>query len=137
MAYTSRKLGEICCDAPIDASPAAYRRAPVDQAKAAALLARLEMFKMMERWGVDPAAAHGDGGRRAPRRKRRGSRPRPMRAEADAPDLAQRVIKAGAADLAFGLDGNGDIAAVAAAPRLTGRCCFPAARRSNRCLPPV
>ena len=114
MAYTSRKLGEICCDAPIDASPAAYRRAPVDQAKAAALLARLEMFKMMERWGVDPAAARETaGGGAAPETAREPSRP--MRAEAGAPDLAQRVIKAGAADLAFGLDGNGDIAAVAAA----------------------
>lgn len=62
MAYTSRKLGEICCDAPIDAEPGHYLRGPVDQKKAAALFARLEMFKMMERWGVDPQAAAGEGG---------------------------------------------------------------------------
>lgn len=115
MAYTSRRLGEIRCDAPIDVSPEAYRRAPVDQGKAAALLARLEMFKMMERWGVNPSAARetAGGGGAAPKAAREPSRP--MHVAADAPNFAQRVIKAGAADLVFGLDGSGDIVAVAAA----------------------
>lgn len=94
MAYTSRKLGEICCDAPIDAEPGHYLRGAVDQKKAAALFARLEMFKMMERWGVDPQAAAGEGA--ATRRLRRAREPsRPLTVSADPADFAGRVAAGG------------------------------------------
>ena len=112
MAYTSRKLGEICCDAPIDAEPGHYLRGPVDQKKAAALFARLEMFKMMERWGVDPQAAAGEGGDVPPAAACEPSRP--LTVSAGPADFAGRVAAAGGADVIAGLDGSGDIVAVAA-----------------------
>ncbi len=58
-AYMSLDLARICCQAPVDADPAHYLRGPVDEAGAARLFARLEMFSMMNRWGIDPAAAAG------------------------------------------------------------------------------
>ncbi|WP_147539067.1 DNA polymerase I [Anaerotruncus rubiinfantis] len=60
MAYTSRTLAKIDCDVPIDADPESYRRAEPDAAKAGALFARFEMFKLADRWGIDPTAAAAD-----------------------------------------------------------------------------
>lgn len=52
MAYMSRDLARICCDAPIDTIFENYLPKPVDQSTAANLFARFEMFKMQEKWGV-------------------------------------------------------------------------------------
>ncbi|MDY4192117.1 MAG: DNA polymerase I [Oscillospiraceae bacterium] len=51
-AYLSRELAEICLDAPVDTDLAHYAPQPVDRQAAAALLARLEMFKMIDRLGL-------------------------------------------------------------------------------------
>lgn len=56
-AYLSRTLGTICKTAPIDPDPAAYAAVPMDRAALARLLTRLEMFKMIDRLGLQDAAA--------------------------------------------------------------------------------
>ena len=58
-AYMSRTLGTICCEAPIDTAPEQYRLRPMQKPELAALLARLEFFKWIEKWelsGVTVAA---------------------------------------------------------------------------------
>ncbi len=57
MAYLSRELVTIDCKAPIDASIASYKIAAANNAKAYALMARLELFSLMQRFGVMPQAA--------------------------------------------------------------------------------
>ena len=52
LAFLSLELAEICCDAPIDAEPTHYARGPIDHPAAYRLLARLEMFSLIERLGV-------------------------------------------------------------------------------------
>lgn len=59
MADMSRTLARIDCGAPIDTNLNAYTVSPVDQPAAAALFARLEMYKMQQKWGVDPSAFAG------------------------------------------------------------------------------
>ncbi|MDL2233539.1 DNA polymerase I [Ruminococcaceae bacterium OttesenSCG-928-L11] len=54
MAWLSRELGEINCQSPIDVQPADCVKQPVDNAKAYNLMARLELFSLMERFGVRP-----------------------------------------------------------------------------------
>ncbi len=54
-AYLSRKLGEICCNVPIDTDIAHYTVSQRDDTKLAATLADLEMFKMIERLGLSDA----------------------------------------------------------------------------------
>ncbi len=49
-AYMSRTLGTICCEAPIDTAPESYRLRPMQKPELAALLARLEFFKWIEKW---------------------------------------------------------------------------------------
>ena len=56
-ARMSRELAEICCAAPIDTAPGAYKRGAGKPAQAAALLAELEMHAMAERLGLDRAPA--------------------------------------------------------------------------------
>ena len=51
-AYMSRMLGTIRTDAPIDASPDAYRRGEPHYADAAALLRELECFNLIDRLGL-------------------------------------------------------------------------------------
>ncbi len=51
-AYMSRTLGTICCEAPIDTDPSHYVLRPMQKAELAALLARLEFFKWIEKWGL-------------------------------------------------------------------------------------
>lgn len=54
-AYLSQKLGEICCNVPIDTDIAHYTVSQRDDIKLAATLADLEMFKMIERLGLSDA----------------------------------------------------------------------------------
>ena len=110
LAYLSRKLGEICCDAPIDSDPAHYLRQPVDQPQAAALFARLEMFKLMERWGVDPAAAA-----QAPALPQEAPEPPapPLAVAVEPADYLEAVAQAGGAGLLYTPDGQGGFAALA------------------------
>ena len=53
LSYT---LGTIRTDAPIETAPGTYKRGAGDPAAAAALLAELEMHKVIDRWGLDAAA---------------------------------------------------------------------------------
>ncbi len=57
MAYLSRRLGEINRFAPISGNLADYLPKERDEAAAVSLLTRLEMYKMIERLGLDPAKA--------------------------------------------------------------------------------
>ena len=54
-AMLSLRLGKIDRFAPISENLEDYRKTPGDEAAAAALLARLEMYKMIDRLGLDPA----------------------------------------------------------------------------------
>lgn len=55
-AFLSYELGTIRTDAPIDTNIAAYVPTQGDPQAAAALMTRLELFKLMERLGVQPGA---------------------------------------------------------------------------------
>lgn len=57
MAFLSQELATICCEAPVPVAFSGYVRGPVDHAAAARLLTKLEMFKMIDRLGVDAKAA--------------------------------------------------------------------------------
>lgn len=52
-AYLSRKLGEICCTVPMDTDLSHYTLREPEKAELAALLTRLELFKIMERLELD------------------------------------------------------------------------------------
>lgn len=54
-AYLSRRLGEINRHAPISENLEDYMQKAPDEAAAVALLTKLEMYKMIERLGFDPA----------------------------------------------------------------------------------
>ena len=56
-ARMSRTLAEIDCHAPIETAPGTYKRSEGDSAAAAAILNRLEMPSMLEKFGVKAAAA--------------------------------------------------------------------------------
>ena len=56
-ARMSRTLAEIDCHAPIETAPGTYKRGEGDPAAAAAILNRLEMPSMLEKFGVKAAAA--------------------------------------------------------------------------------
>lgn len=56
-AVLSRKLGTICCEVPISLNLADYRAGEMQKAPLAALLTRLEFFKMMDKWGLSAADA--------------------------------------------------------------------------------
>ncbi len=51
-AYLSRTLGTICCEVPISTDITDYRAGEWQKAPLAALLTRLEFFKMIEKWGL-------------------------------------------------------------------------------------
>ncbi|MEG0839417.1 MAG: DNA polymerase I [Hydrogenoanaerobacterium sp.] len=57
MAFLSKELATIFCEVPICTDFECYKRAEIKHVEAARLLARLEMYKMTERLGVNPAAA--------------------------------------------------------------------------------
>ncbi len=52
-AYMSRMLGTIVTDAPIDTELEHYRIKPFDRGAASRLMARLELFKLMNKFGLD------------------------------------------------------------------------------------
>jgi DNA polymerase-1 len=54
MAYLSRELAEIDCHAPAGVSPGDCRKQPIDNAAAYNLMARLELFSLMPKFGVRP-----------------------------------------------------------------------------------
>ena len=69
-AYLSRRLGEINRFAPISQNLSDYMLKNRDEAAAVALLTRLEMYKMIERLGLDPSkAAEIPSESTAPKRK--------------------------------------------------------------------
>lgn len=59
-AFLSRTLGTISQDAPIDKNIASYKIGDGDKTKLAALMTRLEFFKLMEKMGITPSAASSD-----------------------------------------------------------------------------
>lgn len=54
-AFLSRMLGEICLTAPVDTDMSAYRVGEGDKAAAARLMARLELFSLIKKFGLDEA----------------------------------------------------------------------------------
>ena len=58
-AFLSRMLGEICCTAPIDTDITNYRVAIEDRQACARYMARLELFSLIDKFGLDeiPVAA--------------------------------------------------------------------------------
>ncbi len=54
-AYLSRKLGEICRNMPMDTELTHYALRPLQKTELAALMTRLELFKIMERLELDGA----------------------------------------------------------------------------------
>ena len=69
-AYLSRRLGEINRFAPISQNLSDYMLKNRDEAAAVALLTKLEMYKMIERLGLDPSkAAEFPSESTAPKRK--------------------------------------------------------------------
>ena len=54
MAYMSRKLAEINVSSPIDVLPADFKKEPVNNALAYSIMAKLELFSLMSRFGVHP-----------------------------------------------------------------------------------
>lgn len=54
-AYLSRTLGAICTEVPIDTDINSYRPQPMKEAELSSCLARLEMFKLIERLGLNAA----------------------------------------------------------------------------------
>lgn len=63
-AFLSYDLGKICTEAPIDLDLTHYKVGPVERQKAAALMTKLELFKLMEKMGLTPGeqAVEMDGG---------------------------------------------------------------------------
>ncbi len=51
-AYLSRRLGEICCEAPIDTDLENYRLKPPQREELSVLMTRLELFKLMDKIGL-------------------------------------------------------------------------------------
>lgn len=56
-AFFSRWLGTICRTSPIDTDPESYKTGECDVSGVAALMTELELFKLMERMGIDPTVA--------------------------------------------------------------------------------
>lgn len=53
MAFLSKKLGTINCDIPIDNNPQSYILKAPDNFKVTRMLADLEMFKLIDRLGLE------------------------------------------------------------------------------------
>lgn len=52
-ADLSRSLGTICCEAPVETDLAAYRLREPSREQLAQRMAGLELFRLMEKWGLD------------------------------------------------------------------------------------
>lgn len=59
-ARHSKWLATIVCNAPIDINPESYLIAETDKRAVSALLTRLEMFKLLEKLGLEPSADSED-----------------------------------------------------------------------------
>ena len=59
-AYLSRWLGTICCDAPISTDFEALRTRDADSAALSAFMTGLELFKLLDRMNLKPAAAKAE-----------------------------------------------------------------------------
>lgn len=57
-AYLSRELGTICCQVPIDTNLDSYLLKPMQREKLSSLLAKLELFKFIERWELNTPIVH-------------------------------------------------------------------------------
>ncbi len=68
LAYLSRDLATICCEAPVPSSAEEYRRAPIDNASAYPLFVRLELRSLMEKFASAPRECQSH------RRRRRAAR---------------------------------------------------------------
>ncbi len=53
LAYLSKTLGTIYCEVPIETNLESYRQKPIQKTELAKYLARLEMFKFIDRWGLN------------------------------------------------------------------------------------
>lgn len=98
-AYLSRRLGTICTDVPIDTKLETYRPRPGDKAAAARLMARLELFSLIPKLGLDAAAPE------APEHSKTADS-LPVKALADGAGLLIPLQEQGRADLTAGYDGN-------------------------------
>ena len=98
-AMLSLELGKIDRFAPIPKELSAYEKQPGDEAAAAALLARLEMFKMIDRLGLDPAKIPEKQPERAEKRRKMSLR------NTDCSELAN-LAKLPAADVLFEASGD-------------------------------
>lgn len=67
MAFLSKELATIYCEVPIPTEFDHYRRAPVQDGEVVRLLSRLEMYKMIERLGVNKGAAPAQVAGEAPK----------------------------------------------------------------------
>lgn len=56
-AFLSRTLGTICCEVPVDTDITQYRYRPVQREALARRLASLELFRLIERWGLNDVTA--------------------------------------------------------------------------------
>lgn len=98
-AYLSRKLGTICTDVPIDTKLETYRLQPGDKAAAARLMARLELFSLIPKLGLDAAAQE------APEQSETADS-LPVKVLADGAGLLIPLQEQGRADLTAVYDGN-------------------------------
>lgn len=83
MAFLSKKLGTINCDIPIDSDPQSYLLKAPDNFKVTRMLADLEMFKLIDRLGLEISSAASE-----PRRE---EKPVPVCAEDDFDQLMTRL----------------------------------------------
>lgn len=56
-AYLSRDLGTICCSVPISLKAEDYAIQPMDTNRLSAMMTQLELFKLMEKWGLSANVA--------------------------------------------------------------------------------
>ena len=110
-ARLSRWLGTICRDVPIERGMEQYRLAPVQREKLAARMADLELFKLMEKWGLSALNAE-----QAPAAAEEAAPPAPIAAEGEEalPDLFADMEKTRALDGVARLE-EGKVAGFAAA----------------------
>ena len=111
-ARLSRWLGTICREVPVERAMDAYALAPVQKEKLAALMADLEFFKLMEKWGLNALQAEPE----AERAEESAGLPIAITAEGEEalPDLLTDIEKTQALDGVARLE-EGKVAGFAAA----------------------
>lgn len=98
-AYLSHKLGTICTEVPIDTKLESYRPQPGDKAAAARLMARLELFSLIPKLGLDAPAKD------TPERSE-AAEALPVKVLVDGAGLLIPLQERGRADLTAVYDGN-------------------------------